>query len=243
MVPVSEAPKPTSESLGNDSEDVRKEQEEGSEKQTEFPKMKERRSDHITTVRTAAKTLEAAGYPITERTIINWCRPAKDGSAKLDCAFDDTEKKYFITRESLEQAMVDMRKANPPQPLPNFSEVPKEPDTNSEGAPKVSEKEGSDSENGSGKINGSEDPQTELRRLRRQAIDDANKIEAKDTMIDEFQKGIEKLVDSFTERLSAQSESVGELKAEVKQLKGLLGSGNQDETIQGQRPTDETESN
>jgi len=127
LTPTSEDPRPVSEPLGNDaetsgsnSEDDRNEQVPPSEKPTEFPKMKERRSDHNTTVRTAAKTLEAAGYPITERTIINWCRPAKDGSAKLDCAFDDKEKKYFITRESLELVMVDLPKAEPPQPLSNF---------------------------------------------------------------------------------------------------------------------------
>jgi len=252
VAPVSETPKPISESLGNDSEGVRKEQVEPSEKHNEFPKQKERRPDHNTTVRTAAKTLEAAGYPITERTIINWCRPTKDGAAQLDCAFDDKEKKYFITRESLEKVMVDLPKANPPQPLPNFpkevqknaersSEFPNEEKENSEGAPKVSEAQAKFSE--TPPLN--ESSEDELRQLRRKVVEQEYTIAGQDKMVEQLQTGMDKLVDSFTRRLTETSETVGELKSEVKQLQGLLGSGDPSQSPQERReqPAEENGSN
>jgi len=107
-------------------------QETSSEPPSIFPKLKDPTPEHTATVRTAAKTLEQAGHPITERTIINWCYPTKDAAAKLDCAWDKKQKKYYIKPEGLAAVVATMPKAQPDvQP----KELPKEEPPNSESKP------------------------------------------------------------------------------------------------------------
>lgn len=49
-----------------------------------------------------ARMFETAGVARTERSIINWCQPNRQGVARLDSYFDPNERKYFITPQSLE---------------------------------------------------------------------------------------------------------------------------------------------
>ena len=223
---------PPSEPIGTDSEitkstseDVRNEPVEPSEKVEDFPKLKQRTPDHNTTIRSARELFEVSGYPITERTILNWCYPTTDHPAKLDCAWDG--RKYFINQESLEKAMADIPKAIPSQPLPKFQkelrqnsesnqELPKEQKETSEGAPKGSETQDNSSE---------EDRGAELRQLRRETLEQANTIIGKDKVIDTMQSGLEKTFESFTKTLKESSIEQGRLLAENEQLRNLLGDG------------------
>jgi hypothetical protein len=45
---------------------------------------------------------ETAGVARTERSIINWCQPNRQGIARLDSYFDPNERKYYITPQSVE---------------------------------------------------------------------------------------------------------------------------------------------
>ena len=99
-----------SENIKLDSEGVGNEEGKPSEEMLELPKLKQRTPAHGITVRAAAKGLETEGHPITGRTIINWCYPTKTGPAKLDCAWDESQLKYFITQESLDKVLADMPK-------------------------------------------------------------------------------------------------------------------------------------
>ena len=45
---------------------------------------------------------EMAGVARTERSIINWCQPNRQGIARLDSYFDPNERKYYITPQSVE---------------------------------------------------------------------------------------------------------------------------------------------
>ncbi len=154
---------PPAEPDGNDSENVDtfsdnlgNEEAEPTERPVEFPKYKPRTADHNITVRRAAKIFESKGHPITERTIINWCSPTKTSPAKLDCAWDEPQAKYFITQQSIEQVMADMP-TYPSESLPkipkdgrsdseNPSDFPNEKDISSEPIPPDSEDDSTNSE-------------------------------------------------------------------------------------------------
>ena len=61
--------------------------------------------NHTLTVREVARMFEAAGVARTERSITNWCRSNKTGIARLKAYYDQNERKYFITPESVDAAI------------------------------------------------------------------------------------------------------------------------------------------
>jgi len=67
-----------------------------------IPPDAERKENHTLTVRETARMFEAAGVARTERSIINWCQPNRQGMARLDSYFDPNERKYYITPQSVE---------------------------------------------------------------------------------------------------------------------------------------------
>ena len=67
-----------------------------------IPQAAERKENHTLTVRETARMFETAGVARTERSIINWCQPNRQGIARLDCYFDPNERKYYITPQSVE---------------------------------------------------------------------------------------------------------------------------------------------
>lgn len=69
------------------------------------PQVAERKENHTLTVRETARMFESAGVARTERSIINWCQPNRQGIARLDSYFDPNERKYFITPQSVETAI------------------------------------------------------------------------------------------------------------------------------------------
>ena len=66
------------------------------------PQASERQENHTLTVRETARMFEAAGVARTERSIINWCQPNRQGIARLDSYYDPNERKYYITPQSIE---------------------------------------------------------------------------------------------------------------------------------------------
>src|ERR1039457_4003226 len=69
------------------------------------PQAAERQENHTLTVRETARRFEAAGVARTERSIINWCQPNRQGIARLDSYYDPNERKYYITPQSVETAI------------------------------------------------------------------------------------------------------------------------------------------
>jgi len=61
----------------------------------------ERTDQHTLTVREVARMFEQAGVARTERSMINWCQPNRQGVARVDAFFDTNERKYFITEQSV----------------------------------------------------------------------------------------------------------------------------------------------
>ena len=67
-----------------------------------IPQAAERKENHTLTVRETARMFETAGVARTERSIINWCQPNRQGISRLDSYFDPNERKYYITPQSVE---------------------------------------------------------------------------------------------------------------------------------------------
>lgn len=68
----------------------------------EVPQVAERKENHTLTVRETARMFEAAGVARTERSVINWCQPNRQGITRLDSYYDPNERKYYITPQSVE---------------------------------------------------------------------------------------------------------------------------------------------
>jgi hypothetical protein len=66
------------------------------------PQVAERKENHTLTVREVARMFEAAGVARTERSVINWCQPNRQGITRLDSYYDPNERKYYITPQSVE---------------------------------------------------------------------------------------------------------------------------------------------
>ena len=69
------------------------------------PNLAERKENHTLTVRETARMFETAGVARTERSIINWCQPNRQGITRLDSYYDPNERKYYITPLSVETAI------------------------------------------------------------------------------------------------------------------------------------------
>jgi len=70
-----------------------------------IPQITERNENHTLTVRETARMFEAAGVARTERSVINWCQPNRQGITRLDSYYDPNERKYYITPQSVEAVM------------------------------------------------------------------------------------------------------------------------------------------
>jgi hypothetical protein len=75
-----------------------------------IPQVAERKGNHTLTVRAltvreTARMFKTANVARTERSIINWCQPNRQGIMRLDCYFDPNERKYYLTPQSVEAAI------------------------------------------------------------------------------------------------------------------------------------------
>ena len=92
------------------------------------PNLAERRENHTLTVRETARMFEAASVARTERSIINWCQPNRQGMARLDSYYDPNDRKYYITPQSVEMVIQEeiqraKKAAEPPASEPFGSPV------------------------------------------------------------------------------------------------------------------------
>jgi hypothetical protein len=69
----------------------------------------ERTAHHTLTVRDVARMFEEAGVTRTERSVINWCQPNRQGITRLDAYFDENEHRYYITAQSVTRAIEEDR--------------------------------------------------------------------------------------------------------------------------------------
>jgi hypothetical protein len=65
--------------------------------------LNERRT-HARRARSGA-VFEQAGVARTEGSIINWCHPNRQGISRLDAYFDENERRYLITPQTVQFAI------------------------------------------------------------------------------------------------------------------------------------------
>ena len=167
----------------------------------------ERTDQHTLTVREVARLFEEAGVPRTERSIINWCQPNRQGISRLDSFFDTNERKYFITGQSVHLAIKEEQaKAANNAPVPQ-TETPQ---------PKSAEPRVESSE-----AHSSPD---EVQDLRRKVMDLEITNRVKEELLRRAQTQLDQADEerkTYIERLIAGSRKIGELETHLLQL----GSG------------------
>lgn len=186
------------------------------------------RESYTLTVREAARLFETAGVARSERSIVNWCQQNRQSIARLDAYFDPNERRYFITRQSVDTIIAEEKaraaKANA-EPVPRRAEAsgaPLNPDA--EEFRKVP--------SSSGAVNaGSPTETAELAELRKENLDLKITNRGKDYFIDQMK--LER--DGLVKQLVDSSHRVGQL--ETKLL--LLGSHDGDTSRRESDPTDD----
>jgi hypothetical protein len=164
-----------------------------------IPKHSERKDNHSLTVREAARLFEAAGVARTERSIVNWCQPNRQGICRLDCYFDPNERKYYITPQSVETAIAEeeARAAKTNQSSESVGTVPK----GSELPPKTAK-------------SNVESNDERTKELERENLDLKIANRGKDFLIEQMQK--ERT--GFFDQLLTATRKVGELETRLLQL-------------------------
>jgi len=162
-------------------------------------KGKERTENHTVTVRDAARCFEASGVPRTERSIINWCQPNRQGVARLDAFFDENEGRYYITPQSVSRAIEEekAKQSVTASAAAIDTEVPHRSETSSR------------THTNDGEVEELERKNRDLEILTR----------AKDFYIEQLKKER----GDFVERMIGMSRYVGELETQVLQLGGARG--------------------
>ena len=85
---------------------------ESAEQHRTAPNCSEEMGDHRITVREAARIFEEAGVPRTERAITKWCNQNARGITRLECCYNDPERKYYITPQSINEVIKEERHKN-----------------------------------------------------------------------------------------------------------------------------------
>lgn len=84
------------------------------------------RESYTLTVRETARLFETAGVARSERSIVNWCQRNRQGVARLDAYFDPNDRRYFVTRQSVDTVIAEEKakaaRANS-EPIPKSSDT------------------------------------------------------------------------------------------------------------------------
>ncbi len=161
------------------------------------PQAAERRENHTLTVRETARRFETAGVARTERSIINWCQPNRQGIARLDGYYDPNERKYYITPQSVETAIQ--------EEIQRAKKSTEAPASESFGNPAASVKH-------QGNTNRVDEKR--LNELEREIVDLKIANRGKDYLIDQLKS--ERT--GFFEKLLSANRTVGQLETKVLQL-------------------------
>lgn len=163
------------------------------------PQHAERKENHTLTVRETARMFDAAGVARTERSIINWCQPNRQGIARLDSYFDPNDRKYYITPQSVEAVIQE-----------EIHRASKNGDLS------PSEAFGSDVTRVKHPGNAMAADERKLQELERQIMDLKIANRGKDYLIGELNKERK----SFFDQLLTVNRTVGQLETKLNQLDG-----------------------
>ena len=166
---------------------------------SKVPQVAERKENHTLTVRETARMFEAAGVARTERSVINWCQPNRQGITRLDSYYDPNERKYYITPQSVEAVIQEeIQRAN------KTSE------------PSTSESFGTPMAHVKRPGNASVADENRLKELEREIFDLQIANRGKDYLIDQLKS--ERI--GFFDQLLTVNRTVGQLETKLNQLDG-----------------------
>jgi hypothetical protein len=165
-----------------------------------LPNTSDRSENHKLSVRDVARMFETAGVARTERSIVNWCQPNRQGLTRLDAYLDPNERKYLITPQSVELAIQEelakasqIKESARAESVPHDAEIPKR----------------------------NEMPTDEAKELRQEIMDLKITNRAKDMFIEQIQKEREGFAlerRDYVEKLMTFNRKVGELESNLRQL-------------------------
>ena len=164
------------------------------------PQVADRKENHTLTVRETARMFEAAGVARTERSVINWCQPNRQGITRLDSYYDPNDRKYYITPQSVEAAIK--------EEIQRTMKSPEVPDSESFRSPVAHVKHSQTSATAS-----ATDEQT-VQELEREIMDLKIANRGKDYLIGELNKERK----SFFDQLLTANRTVGQLETKLNQL-------------------------
>jgi hypothetical protein len=163
------------------------------------PQIAARNENHTLTVRETARMFESAGVARTERSIINWCQPNRQGITRLDCYYDPNERKYYITSQSVEAVIQ--------EEIQRAKKSTEATSAETFGSPVAHVKHPGNANN---------TDELRLQELEREIIDLRIANRGKDYLIDQL-KGERT---GFFEKLLSANRTVGELERRLRQLNG-----------------------
>jgi len=163
------------------------------------PQTAERNENHSLTVRETARLFDTAGVARTERSVINWCQPNRQGITRLDSYYDPNERKYYITPQSVEAAIQ--------EEIQRSNKSSEKPASEHFGSPVAHVKH-------SGNINNTDVKR--FRELEREIFDLQIANRGKDYLIDELKKERNR----FFDQLLNANRTVGQLETKLNQLDG-----------------------
>lgn len=185
------------------------------------PHSSARSENHTLTVREVARLFEAANVARSERSVVNWCQPNRQGIARLDAYFDPNERRYFITPQSVEAVIAEEKaraaKANaepPPQGAEGFGK-------DAESFRNARKPEDATPEKSS---------DADLAELRKENLDLKIANRAKDYFVEQLQKEREGLLQQVVD----SSRRVGQLETKLSRLETGRPDGNQRTGIDAQ---------
>ena len=173
------------------------------------PQVAERKETHTLTVRETARMFETAGVARTERSIINWCQPNRQGITRLDSYFDPNERKYYITAQSVEAVIQ--------EEVQRAKKATEAPASESFGHPVTHVKHFSPTDETA--------DERKVQELEREILDLKIANRGKDYLIDQL-KGERT---DFFEKLLSANRTVGQLETKLLQLDGPKGVIDPDE--------------
>jgi hypothetical protein len=98
----------------NESEPIQNEamgiQKISSEQSRSAPNCSDLHGDYTITVREAARIFEEAGAPRTERAVTKWCSLNARGVARLECCYNESDRKYYISTQSIDRVIKEERR-------------------------------------------------------------------------------------------------------------------------------------
>jgi hypothetical protein len=169
------------------------------------------RESYTLTVRETARLFETAGVARSERSIVNWCQRNRQGIARLDAYFDPNERRYFITRQSVDTIITEEKARaakNNAEPVPPAAE-----DFGSPAKAAAERFRKAPNDSGSSNSKPASDPD-ELAELKKENLDLKITNRGKDYFIEQLQKEREGLIKQVVD----SSQRVGQLEAKLMQL-------------------------